>query len=176
MLGDPTAKAAGRLTLNPLAHIDLIGTIIFPVFLFYLTSRMGSPFVFGWAKPVPVNFYNLRNPKRDMMWVGLAGPASNLLMAIGISILLKIGLIPHNPIIDSFILINLILAVFNIIPVPPLDGSRVLMGLLPRDYARSYSRLEPYGFIVLIALIYLGVLHAVIWPIVIYLSRILGIY
>ena len=121
-LGDPTAKYAGRLTLNPLAHIDPIGTIFFPLMLVF----MRSPIIFGWAKPVPINFSLLRHPKQDMLWVSLAGIAANILLAFIFSILLKLGLFPVNTFGWKFlnigILINLVLAVFNALPVPPLDG------------------------------------------------------
>ena len=169
-LGDPTAKYAGRLTLNPLAHIDPVGTIIFPLLLIL----MRSPFLFAWAKPVPVNFYRLRNPKRDMIWVGLAGPASNLSLALLLSILLRLNF-PFPLLLLGGIFINLILGVFNLIPVPPLDGSRILMGLLPHNLANSFARLEPYGFIILFAFLWLGIFHKFILPIVFMLAALLGV-
>lgn len=174
-LGDPTAKMAGRLTLNPLAHIDPVGTIFLPIIL--LVTH--SPVIFGWAKPVPVDFRSLRNPKKDMIWVGLAGPAANILLAILLSFVLKLFLLSGN-VVFSFILnmaiiINLVLAVFNILPIPPLDGSRVMMGLLPRDLARQYAKLEPYGFVIIFGFLYLGLVGAIIWPIVIFAARLLGV-
>ncbi len=174
-LGDSTAKRAGRLTLNPMAHIDPIGTIFLPMIL--LVTH--SPVVFGWAKPVPVDFRSLHNPKKDMVWVGLAGPTANIIMAILLSFVLKFFTITGSPvflaILSSAILINLVLAVFNILPIPPLDGSRVAMGLLPRDLAMQYAKLEPYGFIIIFGLLYLGIVGSVIWPLVMYLAQLLGV-
>ncbi len=171
-LGDPTAKYAGRLTLNPLAHIDPIGTLILPITL----RLMGSPIVFGWAKPVPVNFRNLKNPKRDMIWVGLAGPAANFIFAIILSLVLKIKV--HfliYQILELGILINLVLAIFNLIPIPPLDGSRILIGLLPHEYALRYSKIEPYGFLIVIFLLSTGLFNKLILPILIILANFLGL-
>jgi len=174
-LGDSTAKRAGRLTMNPLVHIDPIGTIVLPLILIITHS----PVIFGWAKPVPVNFYNLRNPKRDMVWVGLAGPSANIILAVLLSFILKASIISQNPlfllIIDSAIIINLVLAVFNILPIPPLDGSKVAMGMLPRQISIQYAKLEPYGFIIIFFLLYLGVVGTVIWPIVFFLAQLLGV-
>lgn len=162
--GDPTAKTRGRLTLNPLAHIDPFGTIILPALL--ILTR--APVLFGWAKPVPVNFANLGHPKRDMIWVGLAGPASNLIMAAVCALGIRL-FSPLNEIaavlVLKFILINIVLAIFNLIPLPPLDGSRVLMGLAPLVVARQIARLEPYGFVLLFALLYLGLFDRIVWPI-----------
>ena len=173
-LGDPTAKYAGRLTLNPLAHIDMIGTIFLPLVL-VLT---GSPIIFGWAKPVPINFSLLRNPKQDIVWVSIAGITANILLAFVLSIILKMGLFSLNTygwlFLNYAILINLVLAVFNAIPIPPLDGSKILMGILPPELARSYMQIERFGFIILIGLLWLGLLDKVIWPVVIVLARILG--
>lgn len=174
-LGDPTAKNAGRLTLNPLVHIDPIGTIFLPLMLI----MTHSPFIFGWAKPVPVDFHNLRNPKRDMVWVGLAGPMANITLAIILSFFLKILVLtggnPLSTILSYAIMINLLLAVFNALPIPPLDGSRVLIGLLPRELAMRYARIEPYGFIIIIGLLWLGMIGNIIWPIVMRLARLLGV-
>ena len=174
-LGDSTAKRAGRLTLNPMAHIDPIGTIFLPMIL--LVTH--SPVVFGWAKPVPVDFRSLNNPKKDMVWVGLAGPTANIIMAVLLSFVLKFFTLTGSPlfmaILSSAILINLVLAVFNILPIPPLDGSRVAMGLLPPDLAMQYAKLEPYGFIIIFGLLYLGMVGRVIWPLVMYLAQTLGV-
>jgi Zn-dependent protease len=171
-LGDPTAKYAGRLTLNPLEHIDPVGTLLMPLILIV----MKSPVIFGWAKPVPVNFWNLHNPRRDMIWVGLAGPMTNLLLAAGLSLFLRLGL---PAVVVSFlntaIIINLVFAVFNLIPIPPLDGSRVVSGLLPRQLAIEYNRLERFGIIIIFALLYLGIFNAVIWPIVEVIAGFLGV-
>jgi len=171
--GDPTAKMSGRLTLNPLAHIDPMGTILFPLLLILLHS----PFVFGWAKPVPVNFSNLRHYKRDMVIVGLAGPGSNILIAIITSIIMRLISIPTYTvgglILESIVVINLLLAVFNLMPVPPIDGSRIVSGLLPAKYAAYYNRLEPFGIFILIAFLALGLVDKVIFPIVLFLSSLL---
>lgn len=174
-LGDSTAKNAGRLTLNPLAHIDPIGTIFLPLML--LMTR--SPFLFGWAKPVPVDFRSLNNPKKDMVWVGIAGPAANIALAVFLSFFLKLFTLAgggaFSAILSYAIIINLILATFNALPIPPLDGSRVLMGLLPRDLAIRYARLEPYGFIIIIGFLWLGLINSLIWPIVMRMARLLGV-
>jgi len=165
-LGDNTAKYSGRLTLNPLAHIDPIGTILLPLTLIIAT---GGRFVFGAAKPVPVNFNNLRNPKRDIIWVGAAGPVSNLLLAVILSFIWK-TVMPFTPIINfifwTMISINVILGVFNLVPIPPLDGSRILMGLLPDKLAYKYAQIEPYGFFIVMALILLGLFNVIIEPLI----------
>ena len=152
-LGDNTAKFMGRLTFNPLAHIDPFGTIILPLML--LISR--SPVVFGYAKPVPVNFYNLKNPKTGQIWVGLAGPMANFITAALVFLILLSGFISNAGIfrfLATVVLINLVLGVFNLIPIPPLDGSRILMGLLPRKLAALYARITPmHGMIILIILL-----------------------
>ena len=172
-LGDTTARTMGRITLNPLAHIDPIGTVLLPLLL--ILTR--SSFIFGWAKPVPVNPYNLRNPRKDMLWIGLAGPLANVSIAILFSFILRIGLIVPNSLGQVFviqvILINLVLAVFILIPVPPLDGYQVLSGLLSREAAISYSRIEPYGMWILLALLFLRVIDFIIGGIVFPLFRIL---
>jgi Zn-dependent protease len=174
-LGDSTARYMGRLTLNPLAHIDPIGTIFLPIILI----MTHSPVLFGWAKPVPVDFFNLNNPKRDMVWVGLAGPAANVLFAIVLALLLKIPLLMAShfavSVITAAIMANLVLAVFNLLPIPPLDGSRVAMGLLPYNLGVEYSRIEPYGFMIIFALLWLGFINTIIWPVVIFLARLLGV-
>ncbi len=173
-LGDPTAKYSGRLTLNPLKHIDPVGTIIIPILL-YITK---SPFIFGWAKPVPVNFLKLRNPKRDIIWVGLAGPLANIAMAVLIGIIFRLKL-PLNDnlfsILQTLGVLNLVLAIFNLIPIPPLDGSRVLLGLLPPGLSRSYAQLEQIGMFIIIILLALGLLRLIIWPIITQLAILIGL-
>jgi len=174
-LGDSTARFMGRLTLNPIAHIDPIGTIFLPLIL--LVTH--SPILFGWAKPVPVDFFNLNNPKKDMVWVSIAGPAANIIFAIILSLILKIPLLTANyfvvTVMTTAIMANLVLAVFNLLPIPPLDGSRVVMGLLPYHLGIEYAKIEPYGFIIIFALLWLGVINTVIWPVVIVLTRLLGV-
>lgn len=164
-LGDPTAKYSGRLTLNPIAHIDPFGTVILPFLLFISTA---GQFVFGYAKPVPVNFYALKNPKRDMVLVGAAGPVSNFLLALFCSILIKY--VPLSEIglwiFVNIITLNIILGVFNLVPIPPLDGSRILLGLLPKNLAYAYSKIEPFGFIVLMILVYFRILDYFIYPVI----------
>lgn len=163
-LGDKTAKYAGRLTLNPLAHIDPIGTIFLPLLL--MISK--SPVVFGWAKPVPINYWGLRNPKRDILWVGLAGPLSNIAVAFLLSLVIK-TLHPSLILLylaQQAIVVNLVLAVFNLMPIPPLDGSRVVISLLPVSLIDKYTSIERYGFIILFALLYFGFFERVIYPVV----------
>jgi len=166
--GDPTAKQAGRLTFNPLPHIDMFGTLIFPAILL-LSS---SPFLIGWAKPVPVNPAYFRNPARDHLWVSLAGACTNLLLALVCTILLGVIILFTGTTGGALgimfrygVTINVILAVFNLLPIPPLDGSWVLYHLLPPNLAQSYRRLFPYGFIILIVLLMTGVLSRIISPI-----------
>lgn len=167
-LGDPTAKAAGRLTFNPISHLDLVGTIVL-----VLTQAI------GWAKPVPVDPRYLRNPRKDMLWISLGGPAANLVTAAVLSVMLhgiviffggQVGqagaffLLPFLYILKFGMYINVVLAIFNVIPVPPLDGAKVLEGLLPRKQAYQFSQLEPYGFIILIVLVFSGALRYIIFP------------
>ena len=155
-LGDNTAYAAGRVTLNPINHIDLMGTILMPLLLYFATS---GAFLFGYAKPVPVNFGALRHPKRDMVWVALAGPASNfiqaILWAIAFTVLAGSGVNERFFIemCKAGVLVNLVMWAFNLFPLPPLDGGRVLVGLLPWRAAQLVSRIEPYGFFIVLALV-----------------------
>ncbi|MFA5073815.1 MAG: site-2 protease family protein [Nitrospirota bacterium] len=178
-LGDQTARDLGRLTLNPLPHIDLIGTIIMPIALLLLTN---GKFVFGYAKPVPINPLNFKNPKKDMALSSLAGPGINIAMALGFTLLLRVLLpgiqaivpqdvwewiaMPMGLMFTYGILINIVLAVLNLIPIPPLDGSRVMYWILPDKLASAYYRLEPFGFIIILALLALGVLGKIIGPII----------
>ncbi|MEZ5541919.1 MAG: site-2 protease family protein [Pseudomonadota bacterium] len=167
-LGDRTALMLGRLTLNPLKHVDPMGTILIPGLL--LLMRAG--FIFGYAKPVPVDWRNLRHPKRDMAIVAAAGPLTNLLMAIGWALLIRIAyLIGDGGVALVFmgvagIFINSVLMMLNLLPLPPLDGGRVLTGLLPGRWAWYFSRIEPYGFFILIALMLTNILGLILWPLI----------
>jgi Zn-dependent protease len=175
--GDPTAMLMGRLTLNPIKHIDPFGTILLPGILLLFHS----PFLFGYAKPVPVNFGGLKDPKRDMVLVAIAGPAANLLMAFFWTLVLWLG--GHLPGALAYldepmqlmgkagIMINVILIIFNLIPIPPLDGGRVAVGLLPPSASIALSRIEPYGFIILIVLLFTGVLWSVLGPLFLMMSN-----
>ncbi len=175
-LGDPTAKLMGRLTLNPIAHIDPIGTLLLPFLMFLFTG-----FVFGYAKPVPINPANLHDPKRDMILIGLSGPVANFLLALVFSLMIKAGLLTGlltslsiiYVLLRFGIIINLILAIFNLVPIPPLDGSQVLMGILPHHLAVSYSKLEPYGFLIIVGLLYLGIIGKIIFPVINFLTMVL---
>jgi len=181
--GDMTAYAAGRISLNPLRHIDLVGTIIVPL-LFLALSKVGGPgILFGWAKPVPVNFANLRRPKQDMLWVAAAGPFSNLLMALGWACVLKIGaaLAPGNSAATWLVLVgacgifvNVIFMVLNLLPLPPLDGGRIAVSLLPHRLAWKFAQIERFGFVILIALLVTGVLGVVLWPMIDFSISVIG--
>ncbi len=170
--GDSTAKEAGRLTLNPLKHIDPFTTLMLPGLLMIL----GLP-PFGMAKPVPVNFAQLRNPKQNMIWVGISGPAINVAIAAVLSLLIRFHLVAaDNQLVLIGIFINLVLAVLNMMPIPPLDGSRLVMGLLPYKYMIPYSRLERFGILILAVLIfYFHLFEYVVLPIVFFLGYILGV-
>jgi Zn-dependent protease len=175
-LGDPTPKESGRLTLNPLAHIDPWGTLILPVLLLYLSSRMGYPFTIGYAKPVPINPYHFKNPRKDIRWVGLAGPCANFIIAIVLSAIWRMQVPLFSEVIKWGIFLNLVLGVFNLIPIPPLDGSKVAASFLPPAFAHKYLKIEPYGFFIIILLIMSGFFRAVILPfITLLLNYLLGI-
>jgi len=160
--GDPTARMLGRITLNPVPHIDPVGTILLPLIL--LLSHAGI--LFGWARPVPVNPLNYRNYRWGEFAVSAAGPVSNLVLAAVFSLLLRLGLGNVGLVkLASFgVSINIFLALFNLIPIPPLDGSHILAMLLPRDLARLYSYLEPVGFVLILVLLFTGILWAIIMP------------
>jgi len=170
--GDLTAYAAGRVTLNPLRHIDPVGTVALPLLLLAIGKLLGGGFLFGWAKPVPVNFGNLRSPKRDMLWVAAAGPGSNLVMALGWALLVKLALthpesdyaVPLALMGAAGVYVNVILAVLNLLPLPPLDGGRILVSLLPHRLAWQVARLENWGFPILLLLLFTGLLGAILWP------------
>lgn len=173
--GDTTAQEAGRLTLNPLRHMDPMGTLILPIFLILAHS----PFVFGWAKPVPINPLSLRNPKRDMIWVAVAGPVVNFVMAILGTGLIRVGGGFFPPLVvgllKTFVLINVVLGVFNLFPLPPLDGSRVLAGLLPVGLARWFLAVEPWGMWIVVFLLAVGWIDRLLWPMVGFFTRLLGL-
>lgn len=163
--GDDTAWKMGRVSLNPMRHIDPIGTILMPLLLYFATS---GAFLFGYAKPVPVRFGNLRNPKRDMIWVALAGPGANLLMAwlwgIGLYVLHGAGIAEpfFLKMCQGGVLVNVVMFAFNLFPLPPLDGGRILVGLLPYRQAEWVSRVEPWGFFIVMALVIMNVI-SVLW-------------
>ncbi len=172
MFGDPTATMAGRVTLNPIKHIDPVGTIAVPLGILMMAKLAGAPpLLFGWAKPVPVDFGRLRNPRRDMMWVALAGPAANLFMAIcwamSLRLFLEAGLGRESfwfQMAAVGVQINLVLMALNLLPLLPLDGGRILYSLLPRQLALQYGRLEPYGLMILIVLLLTGSLWTLLEP------------
>ena len=196
-LGDPTAKHAGRLTLNPIPHIDIFGTIILPAIL--LITNAGI--LFGWAKPVPINPYNLREPRKDMMWIAGAGPMTNLVLAVLSAILLRmLSLLDpallhvHSQLLHGLdlghsllyplalmcltsIQINIVLGLFNLIPIPPADGGRIMVGLLPPKQAEFYSKIEPFGMIILFVLILfddkIGILSRILYPMISFMTRLL---
>ncbi|MBY0577435.1 MAG: site-2 protease family protein [Burkholderiales bacterium] len=165
--GDMTAYMQGRVSLNPLHHIDPMGTIVIPL----ISLALGG-FLFGWAKPVPINFGALRHPKQDMLWVAIAGPASNLLMAVFWAFMLKVATLmpgsyftaPLSVMANMGVKINVVLMMLNLLPIPPLDGGRVMVSLLPAKQAYQLAKIEPYGIIVLVVLLFSGILGAIIGP------------
>ena len=173
--GDMTAAAQGRITANPIKHIDPIGTILVPL-LILVTSKLlgGGAILFGWAKPVPVNFANLRRPKQDMLWVAAAGPGMNLVMAVFWALVIQFGhalgsgfaSAPMMLMGAAGVFINVILMALNLIPLPPLDGGRIAVSLLPMRQAIQFSRIEPYGFFILLGLLFTGVLGVILWPVI----------
>jgi Zn-dependent protease len=173
--GDMTAALQGRITLNPLKHIDPVGTILVPLVIL-LTSKLlgGGAILFGWAKPVPVDFGRLRRPKQDMLWVAAAGPGMNLAMAVFWALMIQLGHAMGNgfagaPLMlmgAAGVFINVILMALNLIPLPPLDGGRIAVSLLPVKQAIQFSRIEPYGLFILLALLFTGVLGIILWPLI----------
>ena len=167
--GDPTAWQLGRVSLNPIRHIDPVGTILVPGLILLFS---GGGFLFGWAKPVPVDFGRLRHPKRDMIWVAAAGPAANLAMLLGWAALYKYGVSHPESIYGTAmqamgqagILINASLMLLNLLPLPPLDGGRIMVGLLPHHLAWRFSQIERFGFIILLVLLFTGLLNAILLP------------
>jgi Zn-dependent protease len=173
--GDLTAWRLGRVSLNPLRHIDLVGTIAVPLAILAVSKLVGGgAFLFGWAKPVPVNYHALRRPKRDMLWVAAAGPGANLAMALGWALLLKAAFLlpqgyftmPLALISEAGITVNIVLMVLNLLPILPLDGGRIAVSLLPERAAAIYSRSEPLGFPILLVLLFTNVLGAMLYPMV----------
>ncbi|MGE5130893.1 MAG: site-2 protease family protein [Sphingomonadaceae bacterium] len=169
--GDRTAELAGRITLNPLRHVDPVGTILVPGLLLLMAKYGGPPFVFGWAKPVPVNFGNLRHPKRDMLWVAAAGPGANLAMALLWALVLKASVpagISESVHLASManigIGVNLVLMALNLLPVPPLDGGRIAVSVLPARASRAWARIEPYGLFIILGLLAFGLLDDLMRP------------
>ncbi len=173
--GDRTAQKMGRISLNPLRHIDLVGTIIVPLAILLLTKLSGGAgILFGWAKPVPVNFNQLNRPKQDMLWVAAAGPGANLLMALIWAGMIKVALAMPDSVIAmplalmgaAGIFINAVLMALNLIPLPPLDGGRIAVSLLPTPLAIKMARIEPYGLFILLGLMFLGILGMLMWPLI----------
>ncbi|MCU0811487.1 MAG: site-2 protease family protein [Thiobacillaceae bacterium] len=173
--GDTTAWMLGRVTANPLKHIDLVGTIIVPLTILVASKLLGGgALLFGWAKPVPVNFSQLRRPKQDMLWVAAAGPGMNLVMAVFWALMIQLGLaigsgFASTPLVlmgAAGVFINVILMALNLIPLPPLDGGRIAVSLLPRKAAWQFSKLEPYGLFILLGLLFTGLLGMILWPLI----------
>jgi len=173
--GDMTAHAQGRISLNPLRHIDMVGTLAVPILILVMSKLAGGAgFLFGWAKPVPVNYSALRRPKQNMIWVAAAGPAANLAMALGWALLFKIAeafpvnalTVPLHLVCVAGIQVNVVLMVLNLLPILPLDGGRIVASLLPRRVAGQYARLEPWGFPILLLLLFSGYLGVLLRPMV----------
>lgn len=173
--GDTTAEQAGRISLNPLRHIDPVGTVLVPGLIIAASALVGgSPILFGWARPVPVNFGRLRNPKADMLWVAAAGPLANLVMAIGWALLFRLAAaspdnmyaLPMAKMADAGIQINAVLMFLNLVPLPPLDGGRIVVSLLPARQAYKFAQIEPYGFPILLLLLFTGILGDILGPLV----------
>lgn len=171
--GDPTAHLAGRISINPLKHIDPVGTVLVPLLMYFGSMMLGQHgLLFGWAKPVPVNFSRLRRPKKDMFWVAIAGPAANLLMALGWGYAYKFSLAlpagsfsePLQLMAESGIVINLVLMTLNLLPIPPLDGGRIMVSLLPPKLSIAYLRIEPFGLPILLGLLLTGALDHILRP------------
>jgi Zn-dependent protease len=171
--GDNTAYMLGRVSLNPVRHIDMVGTILLPLLILFTSKLLGSGgILFGWAKPVPVDFSALRHPKRDMLWVAAAGPMANLVMALLWGLTFKLALLaPHHVFAEPLSLmgevgieVNLVLMVLNLLPILPLDGGRIAVSLLPNRLAHSFSRLEPYGFPILLVLLFTNTLGIILNP------------
>ncbi len=180
--GDLTAYSQGRVSLNPIRHIDPFGTVILPLMLAAIAKFIGGGFIFGWAKPVPVNFGNLRHPKRDMLWVAAAGPAANLVMAIFWVLMVKLSYtdiagelsLPLALMGAAGVMVNAIFMVLNLLPIPPLAGGRIMVSLLPHRLAYPFSRIEPYGFIIILALLFTKVLDYVMWPFIAFTIQMLA--
>ena len=181
--GDMTAHAQGRISLNPARHIDPVGTIIVPIAILVLSKfTVGAGFLFGWAKPVPVNYSALRNPRQNMLWVAAAGPAANLAMALGWALLLRFLLflpqndfsVPMRLMCEAGMQVNVVLMLLNLLPILPLDGGRIVASLLPTRMAWGYAKLEPWGFPILLGLMFLGALNVILAPMVAFSFRLLG--
>lgn len=181
--GDMTAFAQGRISLNPVRHIDPVGTIIVPIAILVLSKlALGAGFLFGWAKPVPVNYSALRRPRQNMLWVAAAGPAANLAMALGWALLLRVLLffpegefsVPMRLMCQAGMQVNVVLMLLNLLPILPLDGGRIVASLLPARMAWGYAKLEPWGFPILLGLLVLGGLNVILAPMVAFSFRVLG--
>lgn len=180
--GDPTAWQQGRITLNPVKHVDLVGTLLVPALILF-ASKGGM--LFGWAKPVPVDFGRLRQPKQDMLWVAAAGPAANLIMALGWALILKLAVVmplnsyslPLAEMARAGINVNAVLMLLNLLPLPPLDGGRIAVSLLPHNLAWRFARVERFGFIILLAMLFLGLLDVILTPLLrVFLSFIKSLF